>query len=495
MKVLVIDDNETSRRIFKEMLGAFSFDVDLAESAREGIAALIAADQKTPFDLVVMDWKMPEMDGLEAAQRIKGHGGLNRIPPIILVTAYPREEIMRRSEAIGLDGFLIKPVNSSVLFDAIMHVFEPRSTGEAVSDHRPGDTGERIDVLTEARILLVEDNEINQQVAREILESAGLIVSVAGDGQAAVERVRAEAFDAVLMDVQMPIMDGYSATREIRKDERFETLPIIAMTAHAMAGDADKSLACGMNGHITKPIEPDRMFAELAKWVGSRTRTDDAPPAKGVNKQATVLDDKTLPEILNGFDLTEGLKRLQGNQMLYRKLIISFAESCRDALDQIRTAISRQDWEAVHHQAHSLKGSSGNLAADDVHAAAQALEKLVKNNSDRAPSEAARTRCLGHLDREVNIILSAVAGLGGSAKTVVPTAGDAFAGIPEEKHAALASRMKSAAEIGDVIALQTIADELESEFGDKQGLSRRIVELADNFDFDHLIELADRGSP
>ena len=376
-----------------------------------------------------------------------------------------------------------------------MHVFEPRSTGEAVSDHRPGDTGERIDVLTEARILLVEDNEINQQVAREILESAGLIVSVAGDGQAAVERVRAEAFDAVLMDVQMPIMDGYSATREIRKDERFETLPIIAMTAHAMAGDADKSLACGMNGHITKPIEPDRMFAELAKWVGSRTRTSDAPPAKGVNKQATVLDDKTLPEILNGFDLTEGLKRLQGNQMLYRKLIISFAESCRDALDQIRTAISRQDWEAVHHQAHSLKGSAGNLAADDVHAAAQALEKLVKNNSDRAPSEAARTRCLGHLDREVNIILSAVAGLGGSAKTVVPTAGDAFAGIPEEKHAALASRMKSAAEIGDVIALQTIADELESEFGDKQGLSRRIVELADNFDFDHLIELADRGSP
>jgi CheY-like chemotaxis protein/HPt (histidine-containing phosphotransfer) domain-containing protein len=498
MKVLVIDDNETSRRIFDEMLAAFSFDVTLAESAAQGIETLIAADAHTPFDLVVMDWKMPEMDGIEASQRIKGHIGLNRIPPIILVTAYPREEIMQRAETIGLDGFLIKPVNSSVLFDAIMHVFKIRSADEekpAGQTDAPGD-GRR--PLEKARVLLVEDNEINQQVAREILESAGLIVSVAGNGQEAVEAAQKNHYDTILMDIQMPIMDGYTASQEIRKlKSEMRKVPLIAMTAHAMAGDEKKSLDAGMNDHVTKPIDPDQLFAALEKWIApaSERASDQNQPAADARAEPlpVVPENDTLPESLPGFDLREGLKRLQGNRTLYRKLIISFAGSCRETLDTIRSAAAENDFVNIRHLAHSLKGSAGNLAADEVHAAAMALEKLVGKNADTVSSKDDLARCLEQLDSKVDNVLASAAQLGAAVKTAVSGNGDDFSGIPEGKREALAKRMIAAAEIGDIVEFQAIANELEGEFGDQQLLSRRILELADAFDLENIVKLAEQG--
>ena len=242
MKVLVVDDNATSRSIFQEMLESFSFEVSVAASGEEGIAELEAANKDKPFELVIIDWKMPGMDGIEASKRIKNHTGLNKIPPIVLVTAYGREEVMQQADQLGLEGFLLKPVNPSMLFDTIMQAF-----GEAVPEtsrvaKRREQEAEALEHIRGANVLLVEDNEINQQVAREILEGAGLNIALANDGQEAVNAVKENNYDAVLMDVQMPVMDGYTATREIRKDDRFKELPIIAMTAHAMAGDEDKSL-------------------------------------------------------------------------------------------------------------------------------------------------------------------------------------------------------------------------------------------------------------
>ena len=219
MQVLVVDDNATSRSILQEMLESFSFEVSLASSGEEGITELEAAGKDKPFELVIMDWKMPGMDGIEASKRIKGLKSLSKIPPIILVTAYGREEVMQQADEVGFEGFLLKPVNPSMLFDTIMQAF-----GEALPEtsriaQRHEQEAEALKHIRGAQLLLVEDNEINQQVAKEILEGAGLNVTIATNGQEAVNAVKENNFDAVLMDVQMPVMDGYTATREIRKWE------------------------------------------------------------------------------------------------------------------------------------------------------------------------------------------------------------------------------------------------------------------------------------
>ncbi len=218
LKSLVVDDNVTSREILKDILESFSFEVALAASGEEGIAQVEDAAGEKPFELVVMDWKMPGIDGIEAAARIKNLPTLSRAPVIILVTAYGREEIMQKAANSGLDGFLIKPVNASVLFDAIMQAFgeEIPETSRLIRRRKDADA---LQEIQGARILLVEDNEINQQVAGEILEGAGLIVTLANNGQIAVDAVKERSYDAVLMDVQMPVMDGYTATRKIREWE------------------------------------------------------------------------------------------------------------------------------------------------------------------------------------------------------------------------------------------------------------------------------------
>ena len=217
MKVLVVDDNATSRRHFQEMLESFTFEVTVAASGQRASQNLKAANEENLSSLVVIDWKMPGMDGIEASRRIKNHKGLNKIPAIVLVTAYGREEVMQQADQVGLEGFLLKPVNPSMLFDTIIQAF-----GEAVPEisrvvQRHEQEAEALEHIRGANVLLVEDNEINQQVAREILEGAGLNVALAADGQEGVNAVKENNYDVVLMDVQMPVMDGYTATREIRK--------------------------------------------------------------------------------------------------------------------------------------------------------------------------------------------------------------------------------------------------------------------------------------
>jgi two-component system sensor histidine kinase/response regulator len=219
LKVLVVDDNATSREILQDILESFTFEVFLAASGQEALEEVEMADRDQPFELVIMDWKMPGMDGMEASRRIKNHRKLNKIPAIVLVTAYGREETMRQADEIGLEGFLLKPVNSSVLFDAIIHAL-----GKEVQDvSRAGRGKEKnageLNTISGARVLLVEDNEINQQVAQEILQGAGLIVTVANNGQEGVEAAMQHQYDAILMDIQMPVMDGYAATRKIREWE------------------------------------------------------------------------------------------------------------------------------------------------------------------------------------------------------------------------------------------------------------------------------------
>jgi CheY-like chemotaxis protein len=496
MKVLVVDDNATSRDILHEMLESFSFEVSMAASGPEGITELESAEKDKPFELVIMDMIMPGMGGIEASKRIKNHTGLSKIPAIIVVTAYGREEVMQQAEGVGLEGFLLKPVNPSMLFDTIMQAF-----GEAVPEisrvaQRQEQEAETLKHIQGAQLLLVEDNEINQQVAKEILEGAGLNVALVNNGQEAVNAVKENEYDAVLMDVQMPVMDGYTATREIRKDERFKELPIIAMTAHAMAGDEDKSLQAGMNGHVTKPIDPDQLFSTLQKWIKpSEKRAKVQQPEVSVElpeSDKAAPEEDQLPESLPGFDLTDGLKRLQGNKTLYRKLLLNFATDYGETANDIRTALDAKDFDRAHSLVHNLKGLAGNLAATDLQASAVNLEKLVKGVKKKTPPAKELNLRFSELEAALNHALESAQSLGASAEEKVCELSDEeIAAIPAEFAQDIAKRIRDASKMGDVMTLNAIAAEIKTHSDSCVPLSKQIVQMAEDFDLEGIQKLAD----
>jgi PAS domain S-box-containing protein len=498
MKVLVVDDNPTSREILRDMLASFSFEVTLAASGQEGITEIEKADGDKPFEMVIMDWKMPGMDGIEASRRIKEHPGLSHVPHIVMVTAYGREEVMRNAEKIGLDGLLLKPVSPSVLFDTIIQAHGEEVTDMSRMIAQGREEAEALAFIKGAKILLVEDNEINQEVAKEILEGAGLIVSLADDGQQAVNMIKENQYDAVLMDVQMPVMDGYTATREIRNlKSEIRNVPIIAMTAHAMAGDEDKSLQAGMNGHVTKPIDPDQLFSTLQKWIQpaderTPTRKVDVSAAKETVSPAPaeVRQEPGLPDSLPGFDLAEGLNRLQGNQKLYRKLLLDFGAKYTTAAAEIRQALNSRDFEQAHSLIHNLKGLAGNLAASALQAAAIEIEKLVKGDQKQQASRKQLDQKFATLETAINQALEAVQTLGPvpAEKTEQPSAG-AMTAIPHDVAAEAISRIKEPAEMGDVTQIKSIAEALKSKSEAFAPISDKFIHLAEDFDFEGISKL------
>jgi CheY-like chemotaxis protein len=472
-----------------------------------------------------MDWKMSGMDGIEASKYIKNHKSLSKIPPIILVTAYGREEIMQQAEEVGLEGFLLKPVNPSMLFDTIMQAF-----GEALPEtsrvaKRHEQEAEALEHIRGANVLLVEDNEINQQVAREILESAGLIVSLAADGQEAVNAVMESNYDAVLMDVQMPVMDGYEATRKIReweeelkaqgsklKENDSEELsspsiqhpessiqhpvPIIAMTAHAMAGDEDKSLQAGMNGHVTKPIDPDQLFSTLQKWIKpsekrAQVQQPEVPVEQSESDKAVPEEDE-LPESLPGFDLSAGLERLRGNKRLYRKLLLDFGAKYTKVVGEIHKALDAKDLEQAHSLIHNLKGLAGNLAALDLQSASVNLEKLVKGVGKKTPPAKELKLKFSELENALNQALESVQSLGASAEeNVCKLSDEEIVAIPTVLSQHIAKRIRDAAEMGDVTTLNAIAEEIKAHSDSCIPLSKQIIQMAEDFDLDGIQKLAD----
>jgi signal transduction histidine kinase/CheY-like chemotaxis protein/HPt (histidine-containing phosphotransfer) domain-containing protein len=495
MKVLVVDDNATSRDIFREMLESFSFEVSVVATGEEGITEIEAASKHKPFELVIMDWKMPGMDGIEASRLIKNHPALSKIPAIVMVTAYGYEEVIQQSEGVGLEGFLLKPVNPSMLFDTIMQAF-----GEAVPEtsrvaQRQEQEAETLQYIQGAQLLLVEDNEINQQVAKEILEGAGLHVTLATNGQEAVNAVKKNEYDAVLMDVQMPVMDGYTATREIRKDECFKDLPIIAMTAHAMAGDEDKSLQAGMNGHVTKPIDPEQLFAALQKWIQpseKRVQVEQPQvPVEPLDTDKAAPEEMELPENLPGFDLTDGLNRLQGNKRLYQKLLLNFSADYGESAKDIRIALDAEDFDRAHSLVHNLKGLAGNLAATELQIAAVNLEKLVKGVEKKKPPAKALKLKFRDLENALHEALESAQSLGVSAEeNVCRLSAEEIAAIPSEFAHDIAKRVRDAAEMGDVMTLNAIADEIRTHSDSCIPLSKQIVQMAEDFDLDGIQKLA-----
>ncbi len=386
LKVLAVDDNESAITVMADYLTSFTFRVTKAQDAKEAILAVSEADSAgEPFDLVVIDYMMPEMDGITAVATMRNKLNLSKFPVVIMTTAYGEDDVVKRAdEEAQVDGFLVKPISPSLLFEVIMEAFghaqiDGKKSGMAYAGIRD------FVMLSGSRILLVEDNEINQQVARELLEQANVTVLLAEDGHQAVEMVTREKLDGVLMDLQMPVMDGLTATRKIREDPRFAHLPIIAMTANAMSGDREICLESGMQDHIAKPINPDEMFATLVRWIKppvlepspEYARRDKMPnkrrPTEAVNKVS-------LPEI-QGVDTESGLLRMGGNIRGYLNLLNKFCINHADADAVMRQALTARDLTMVEQQAHTLRGVSATIGACTLAGKIEFLESAIKAKS------------------------------------------------------------------------------------------------------------------
>lgn len=385
LNTLLVDDNDTSREILQHYLTAFNYRVTTAKSAPEALAIINRADAPS-FDLIVTDYLMPDMSGLEFASMLKKPQSKAAFAKIIMASAFLSNEVTHLAGADNIDDFLSKPVSPSHLFDSIMRVFGHHAIS-AVRRHNQELKADdpRLRVIQGAHILLVEDNEINQQVASELLEHARFLVDIANHGQEALDRLEHKKYDAVLMDIQMPVMDGYEATRHLRTNKAFNDLPIIAMTANASLEDREKSLAAGMNAHINKPINPSELLGTLLKWIPHKER-----PMPEAKDQSENPSDQALPQI-NGIDTLAGLSRVGGNVGSYKKLLKKFAYNQQQAVRHTRAALASGDVETSIRAMHSLKGAAANLGADNLAAQAMNIEDSLKNRPTQDLTEALNT--------------------------------------------------------------------------------------------------------
>ena len=369
----MIDDSQNSRDILSGYLSAFGYEATCCASGRDGLDEL-ERNQPTPYELVLMDWKMPGMDGFEAAEVIRRQPERYRRPKIVMVTAYGNEEIQQRVGEEGLDGYISKPVSMSSLLDALLNVFVLRVTPTvAMAKAADVKVSESLVEIKGMRVLLVEDNEINQQIANDLLQwVAGVDVKLASKGQEALQKLAENQFDAVLMDIQMPVMDGYEATGRIRSRAEYADLPIIAMTAHAMVKDRERCLEAGMNDYVTKPFEPAELFLTLAKWYGKKENSNP-DTMSAIEKPESWMD---------LIDFEKGLAHCFGRQDIYDKLLESFLRNNSDTVEQLRTALLNQETEQALLIAHSLKSSAATIGAGALSTAADALEQAIALSPD-----------------------------------------------------------------------------------------------------------------
>ena len=405
-RVLVVDDNEQARLVSVDMLRNMGLDAAAVEDGPRALEEIEGADAAgNAFDIVILDWKMPGMDGVEVARQIRRRPLKNR-PMLLMITAFDRDEVLPEAEEVGIGQVLVKPLTPSALFNAVMRQF-----GMAVEDATPASASSGTDLLKEdprllgARALLVEDNTLNQEVAIEFLRALGLEVDLAEDGAIALEKVQQRDYDVVLMDMQMPVMDGVASTRAIRKLPGFAELPILAMTANAMAGDRERCLAAGMNDHIAKPIVPQDLLTKLLKWVAGDS--DRAPRQVTSAPAHTGTTDAPLPRIA-GVDVAAGLARVLGRQTLYRSLLSKFVDGQKDAAQRIDNATSAALWDVAEREAHTLKGVSAQIGAVAMRDLAERMEHSIRRRdpvASLAPLQADVARTLSGLVASIDTAL------------------------------------------------------------------------------------------
>ena len=449
LRLLVVDDNPAAQKILANLGRHLGLTVEIAGNGAIALEVIAAAEKTTqPFDLTLMDWKMPVMDGLTCLQQLAATTAKRR-PANIMVTAHGRHDVVEAAGRMGMElpTVLVKPVTASTLLEAIGFAVGKLAQPQARAHRKADRLSEYFEQLQGVRLLLVEDNKMNQELAQELLTQAGILVTIADHGQAALDLLaQGLIFDGILMDCQMPVMDGYVATKKIRVNPAFAALPIIAMTANAMSEDREKVLAVGMNDHIAKPLNLDQMYSTIARWVRPAQPAVAAVVPSLPVAPALALD-------LPGIATATGLGISMGNEKLYRKLLGMFKESYDGAVAQFWSAHQEADPQAAARYAHTLKGTAGNIGALAVQTAAAELELACERSAPLAELEHA----LAKVSLALGPVLAGIAQLKPS--SVISPSGQSAAldsagiALLDQLEAMLARSDARAADIGAQLAV------------------------------------------
>ena len=399
LSVLIVDDSVAAREILFSLCQSLKFKADVASSGAEALDKIILAEkEKQPFDVILADWKMPEMDGVELGKQIALLQDFDKLPYFVMVTAYDRDEMMDHLQCVKVAASITKPVSSSTLLDTLLKVMSKKGGASKPLANNKLDIS-IVQGIAGASVLLVEDNVINQQIAIELLKLAGLDVTTASNGQEAVDRIAEQAFDLVLMDIQMPVMDGYQATRAIRDTGKHDQLPIIAMTANAMSGDRGKCIAAGMNDHLPKPINPNQVFQTLVDWI--------EPTGQSVS--VIIEEDQESSFEIEDFDTQSAIARMGGNVKAYKKTLANVVQSEADVVQRVNAAIEKQDCNTAVIAVHSLKGIAGNIGANYLINPTERLEhSLLEHQFQSSAQSSAQAPPLVQLSDEQQDMLDEV---------------------------------------------------------------------------------------
>lgn len=382
-RILAVDDNELARTVMADLLSSFGFAVTTAASGAEALQAVgEAVAQARPYEVILMDWQMPGMDGIEAARQLRRNYP-QCTAGIIMVTAYPREEVIRNTPEAGIHSVLIKPINPSHLFNLLLGLFGK----EVPATASEGNPTSALDYqLSGAKVLLVEDNELNQQVATELLRFAGVSVDVAENGQKALDKINAGTYDLVLMDMQMPVMDGISATRVIRQQAQHAALPIIAMTANVINDDKQRCFEAGMNDYVAKPIDPEHLWRTLRHWIKPQVEGPSAPgpgnsPALAASSSTETAQALLLPQGVPGLDVEAGLKSVVGQTALYLAILRKFSVAQAGVGESMLSLLQDGERLQVETLSHTLKGVAGTIGAAEIQQLAAEIESAVREGA------------------------------------------------------------------------------------------------------------------
>ena len=375
-KVLVCDDNATTRLVISTILKSFTFETQEFENGNLLLETL-ESNGNEKFDLLILDWAMPGLNGIEVAKKIKQSTSIKHKPKIIFLTAYSEVDFEKEREAAGLDAILYKPVTNSILFDTVMEVFGKDVEKRYKALNPEDEETEMLKDFEGAKVLLVEDNEINQEVATELLESMGMVVEIASNGKLASNRILGSdpgEFNLVFMDLQMPVMGGLEAAGIILADEKFKNIPIVAMTADVMEGVKEECLNVGMKGFVSKPINPSEVVKAIVNWAVR----PELPIKRTSKKENTIKTESGLPldlSKLNDLNIEEGLERVGGNKKLYCSILIKFRDRYTNLLEELNEGVEKGDREKLQRDLHTLKGVAGNIGANQLHKQATLVEE------------------------------------------------------------------------------------------------------------------------
>ncbi|MCB9192633.1 MAG: response regulator [Flavobacteriales bacterium] len=482
IRVLLVDDSDSARSVLKQMLLSFGFEVLDANSAETAIELYREESAKEPVSLIITDWAMPDTNGIQMLEQLQREK-VKTSPSVLMVSAYGQDQIKVEAHNESLvDEYLVKPISPSILFDAIQKTLYKNKfatlSGVAVSD----DVDRFKSVLNGFHVLLAEDNEINTELAIELLKDVGVEVTHAPNGSVAIELLRERAFDAVLMDIQMPVMDGLTATREIRSERIHDGKPIIAMTAHAMAGERAKSLDAGMNEHISKPIDPKKLYQTLVDFLAPESSATVSGSVETL--ESDHYETPIVFPLINGIDVEDGLHRCGGKAEFYTKILLTFSKKYGTVFVDIKPLINSRDNQGMSEMMHALAGVAGNIGAQELGKRCRTLSSSLRD-AEELDIDLLYTEAI-HVAREAEEISKSIL----SKLNAQATDSAALEPISEEDLSGILSKLKARISESDPTSSDILDEAFKKfDFGADQSNLEKIQASLVEMEFDEAMEL------